>query len=331
MTTQEINAELHSIITQTTLPQAVRLSLTYLKRLYPTLDSGELYSKIRFKANPSLAFQKSELSHAVLKYNEDGAYIELTLNFLATFGSSSPLPSHYSETVLQNADGDGVLKDFLDIFNHNLEKNIFPIWEKHRYYARYQHDLNDGFSKYILSFIGLYQQVENHQCRLDLHKLIPYLGLILLKQRSISTVLPILRHYLSHEHIFIEECIEKKVTIPAWQQVSLGEDNCALGKNFLIGDSIRSKNTMFRILLKSMPWNDLNAYSPVGTKMDDLAELLRFLFSEPLAYETVLEIDQEDICQLSLGDKQTSYLGVNTIIGNAENNLQVHFSQQGNR
>lgn len=119
--------------------------------------------------------------------------------------------------------------------------------------------------------------------------------------------------------------------IPSWQQVSLGQENCKLGKSFLIGESIRSKNTMFRITLKSMPWDDLNAYSPMGTKMEELAELILFLFSEPLDYETVLEIDQVNIRKFSLGDSQSSYLGVNTVIGNSDNNLQVHFNQQGNK
>ncbi|MDD2839012.1 MAG: type VI secretion system baseplate subunit TssG, partial [Sulfuricurvum sp.] len=193
MKTEEINNTLNEIVARATLPQAIRISMQYLREYYPQMKTDDLYKKIYFRANPSLSFQKSDLSTAVLKRNDEGMFIELTLNFLAVFGSSSPLPSHYCEMVLQSVDSDNVLRDYLDIFNHHLQNLVYPIWMKYRYYIHYQYDMKDQFSKYMLSLLGLYHEHQSQTSRLNLQKLMPYLGILSMRQKSAGMLIPILR------------------------------------------------------------------------------------------------------------------------------------------
>jgi type VI secretion system protein ImpH len=326
MNTQDINKALKDVVAKATLPQAIRLCVHYLSDYYPKLDTDELYKKIRFKANPSLAFQKSELSSASLQHNNDGVYIELTLNFLAIFGSSSPLPSHYCEMVLQSADTDHVLRDFLDIFNHNIQKFVYPIWVKHRYYIQYQNDLKDPFSKYMLSILGLYHEHQSKTSSLDLQKLMPYMGILSMRQKSSGTLLAILRHYLNHSDITIRQCVTDTVAIPTWQYSQLGSDNCSLGKNFLVGESIKTNSIKFRIVLNSAAWNELAAYGVEGTKMKELNDLIAFMLDEPLKYDVALKVSKKDIQRCTLSDDQSGYLGVNSVIGIPQENLEVIFA-----
>ena len=95
----------------------------------------------------------------------------VTINFLSIFGASSPMPSSYCEMVLNSMDENRLLYDFLNIFNHNIEKFVYPVWERNRYYAQYQRDLSDKFSKYVLSFLGLYSYSTKKTDTLNLQKL----------------------------------------------------------------------------------------------------------------------------------------------------------------
>lgn len=308
-----------------TLPQAVRMVVYYLKVRYPHEDYEKLYNKIRFKANPSLAFQKSELSKVQVIENGEDVCVELTLNFLSIFGSSSPLPSHYSETVLKDLDSNEVLKDYLNIFNHHLQKLIFPIWIKHRYYMQYQSDLKDNFSKYMLSFIGLIEEHKNKKSLLNLHKLLPYLGTLSMRVKSTGMLVSILRHYLSHQEIEINQCEIDTVAIPSWQYCALGVKNTTLNSDTCIGKFVKCRSTKFSILLKNALWNYLYEFSIYGKKMLELKELIEFMLKQPLHYDLKLQVPKKEVQMCQLTAQNSAYLGVNTVIGNSEQNLNVTF------
>ncbi len=323
---EEINEALEGIVTKATLPQAVRIALHYLKDYYPTLDAPELTEKIRYRANPSLSFQKSEIANAELKRNDDGVYVELTLNFLSIFGSASPLPSHYSETVLRSTDGEGPLRDFLDLFNHRLERFVYPVWLKHRYYIQHRNDLGDDFSKYVLSLMGLYGEHGREQRRLKLRKLLPYAGILGIRTPSSGILLTVLRRYLGHERIAIEQCVAHTVPIPEWQQCALGSGNCSLGMDFLAGETVTSLTGKFRIRLLEADWEELMEYGVHGERMGDLRELMDFVLREPFKYEVILHVPEAQVTRCELASKASGYLGINTVIGLPQGDLDVNFA-----
>lgn len=329
MQLEKINLKLNGKVSKYILPQAIRVTIIYLKMFYPNENRENLYKRIIFKANPSLSFQKSEIKEIKFLEFEKNIKVEITLNFLGIFGSSSPLPSHYSEMVLQSLDIDRVLYDFLNLFNHHLQKFIYPIWEKHRYYIQFKKDLSDKFSKYILSFLGLYSNTIENNSLLNFSKLLPYVGILSMKYKSAGTLKSILRHYLSHKDIEIIQCIPDKYNIPNWQYSSLGKENIFLGENFLIGESVISKNGKFRILLKNVTTDDLIKYSILGKKMDELNDLISFSLKEPLKYEVSLEIKKERKIQLKLNQEKKRFLGINCWIGELGGDEQILMVQKG--
>jgi len=324
-----INDKVNSSIKKYKLPQAIRVVTSYLKQFYPKEDSKNLYKRVIFKANHSLAFQKSEIKEIYFIEVQKEIKVEITLNFLGIFGSSSPLPSHYSELILYNVDADKVLYDFLNLFNHHLQRFVYPIWEKHRYYIQYKNDLSDLFSKYILSFLGLYSHHKNPNSSLNLKKLIPYIGILSMKHKSVGTLKSILRHYLSHKDIDIIQCIPSKYQIPSWQHCSLGDSNMSLGSDFLIGESIVSKNSKFRILLKNATSDDLIKYSIHGNMMTELNNLVSFSLNEPLEHEVCLEIKKDEKKELLLYEDDERFLGVNCWIGDSTEDEQIIMAQKG--
>lgn len=329
MQLEKINKDLENLIKKIPLPQAIRITCIYLRDFYPKEDFEKLYERIIFKSNPSLSFQKSEINNIEFISDNDEVKVEITLNFLGIFGSSSPLPSHYSERVLSSLENDKILYDFLNLFNHHLQRFVFPIWKKHRYYVKYKKDLNDGFSKYLLSILG-FHSTKQINSSLNLQKLIPYIGILSMKYKSAGTLKAILRHYLAHNNIEIIQCIPSKYIIPAWQLSSLGNDNISLGSDFLIGETVVSKNSKFRILLKDIKSKDIIKYSSLGDKLSQIKNLISFCLKEPLEYEVCLEIKKEEKTQFKIDEKEEKYLGINCWIGESNFDEEITMIQKDN-
>jgi len=323
MSVIELNEKIKPAVMKYSLPQGVRVSMTYLRDLYPKETPQVLYERLRFKSNPSLSFAKSEISKIEFVETSKGKNVEITLNFLGLFGAASPLPSHYCEMVLDSADTDEVLKDFLNLFNHHLQKMLYPIWERQRYYIQYQSGLEDKFSKYMLSILGLYSETQVKSSNLNFQKLLPYIGLLSMRQKSAGTLTSILRHYLGHDELEIVQCIEMNEAIPSWQLGALGEENCTLGSDSLIGESVRTKGSKFQILLRNISFDGLYKYSLHGEKMGELQELISLALNEPLEHELCLEIKKEDTEPFELSKH---YLGINCFAGAVQEDAKIILS-----
>jgi len=327
MSLEFINDKIKKIVTQLTLPQAIRLSCINLRKFYLNEEFEDLYEKIIFKSNPSLSFPHCEVSKIEFIENEQRVKVEITLNFLGIFGSSSPMPTHLSEMVLNSLEKDKVLYDFLTLFNHHIQKFIYPIWEKNRYYIQYKNDLSDRFSKYILSFLGLHSQGIANK-KLHLSKLIPYMGLLTMRYKSASTIRSVLRHYLDYDDINVNQCILSKFKIPSFQYANLGGNNVNLGKNFVIGNYVMNKNLKFQIVLNDVEQKELLSYSILGEKDKELKELISFILDEPLDYEVVLHIKKENKSTFVLSSESNNYLGVNSWIGTTHYDENIVLAQK---
>lgn len=324
----EINSALEAQMKKCSLPQAIRQVSSYLRFFYPDAKASYIYEKIQFKANPSLAFPKSELAEVYLKETRHGVKAYMVLNFMTLFGSASPLPTHYSEEVLSSIDTDKVLVDFLDMFNHHLQKFVYPIWEKQRYYIQYQRDLGDKFSKYMLSILGLYSQSQIKTSKLNFLKLMPYIGLLSMRQKSAATMVSIIRHYLSHDAIDLDQCIPTQVIIDPSQYALLGTENCQLGGDLLLGESVKSHSGKFRILISDIAWDELYSFSVLGPKIQELKELVTFALNEPLEYDVCLYVKKEQMRSCSLEEERPFYLGINTWIGEPSHNEKFYFNNK---
>jgi type VI secretion system protein ImpH len=324
-TIELINQSLEKVVTNITLPIAIRLVMTILKRMYPDRDFDWLYELILFKTNPSLSFQSSDVNYVFFSITDDESDIkvEMQLNFLSIFGTSSPLPYHYNEAVLEDSYNDKVLLDFLDMYNHRLKKLIYPIWRKQRYYIQYENDLKDSFSGYILSILGLHDEAYMKETSLDLHKLLPFAGVLSMKQKSTETLLSILKHYFSHKYIRIEEGIISKSTLPKDQYVMLGDDNCSLGVDMSIGEFTLTRNLKFRIHFDKISWEELQNFSKNGIKRKQLRVLLNYIQTDPLDYDFTVTINKDKIKPCIMGKDNEVYLGVNGWIGNVDEDKTI--------
>ena len=312
---KQINHSLKEEVPSLTLPSAIHLVGRYLALFYPEKSSKELYEHVSFSANPSLSFPKSEISNIFFKERNNQIEVKVELNFLNLFGAGTPLPIHYAETIKEDYGEEQVLLDFLNLFNHHLHKLIYPIWKDVRYYVSYQQDLKDKHSKQMLSILGLYPQSQEKEHELDFNKLLPFLGMLSLKQKSSGTLASIMRHYIGHDSISIDECILSRANIPEWQKKSLGDREAILGESLICGNFVTVSNLKFRINLHDVPWYYLKDFSLFGSKLNELKDLVSFTLNEPLGFELALHINEQNIKLCSLNESSDVMLGVNSWVG----------------
>jgi len=318
-----INESVSGSIKNRNLPAAIRVILKILSSFHPEKGFDELYDLLIFKSNPSLSFPKSDIEKVEFNISGNNVIVEITTNFLSIFGSSSPLPMHYNEKILQDANENRILTDFLDMLNHRLKRLIYQIWKKQRYHIEFKQDLSDRFSKYFLSIIGLYSQSKNRTVKLDIHRLLPLSGILSMQQKSAETIALILRYYFYHEKIYIQEFLVSKSKIPKSQFAHLGKKNTKLGQDISLGTFVLTRMHKIRIVFEDIEWSMLTKFSSNGGIKEIIEELMLLINKEQLEYEVLVSIKKEEVKECKLNGNYL--LGVNSWAGRVSSKQDIIF------
>lgn len=309
-----------------TLPVAIQYVIRILKSFYPHESQEALYDRILFKTNPSLSFPKSDIQDISFRLMEENIRVDITLNYLSIFGASSPLPSHYSEKVLEDRTGKHILYDMLNMLNHPLKKMLYPIWEMQRYYIRYRPDLQDTFSKYLASFFGLRETLTQEQgalTELDLHKFFAFGSTLSMHHQTSSTLRAFLQHYFDYNRISIIENIIAKTFLSENQQAILGKENNQLGTSMSIGTFLLSRTLSYRIVFHDVAWEDLPAFGANGRIRKKLEILLKALLKTPLKHETAITVNHDEIRPCIMGENLS--IGIQSWIGSVQEDQTITF------
>lgn len=97
----------------------------------------------------------------------------------------------------------------------------------------------------------------------------------------------------------------------------------------MIGEFVKNKTSKFRILFKNATAKDMVTYSILGDKMDELNNLIRFIFHEPLYYDVCLHIKKKKKVPLKLISDEERYLGINSWLGEPSYDEKIIITQKG--
>lgn len=289
--------------------------LERLAAAHPRMDEERLYDYLEFQANPSLGFPGSDIEHAQFFEEHGELRARLRLNLVGLFGGSSPLPAFYNEQALgDNAEGNPT-RMFLDLFNDRLQRLLLPIWRKYRYHARFQSSANDPYSGHLFALIGLGSEQIRQAQELNWKRLLPYLGLLSLRAHSAALIESVLRYYFKHAELFIEQCLERRVSILGEQRNRLGLANSRLGEDTVLGERVRDRGGKFRIHVRQLGWSRFHEFLPSGSGYQPFCALVRFTLRDPLDYDIRLELRQDEIHDLRIGEDNPCRLGWTTWLG----------------
>jgi type VI secretion system protein ImpH len=302
-------------IREYSLFQAVLLVVDRLRVAHPHLSEDDLYDQLEFQANPSLGFPGSDVDR--LEFFEESGQMRarLRFNLIGLVGSGSPLPAFYGEQALGDSEDGNSTRHFLDLFHHRLQRLMLLIWKKYRYRASFEGGAVDPFSTQLFALIGLGSEEIRRAKELNWKRLLPYLGLLSLRAHSAALIEAVLRYYFKHAALIIEQCIERRVEIIDEQRNRLGHANSFLGKDLVLGEQVRDRSGKFRIHIRELDWERFHEFLPIGFGYQPLCALVRFTLRDPLDYDIRLELRQEEIRELRIGEQNACRLGWTSWLG----------------
>ncbi|MDD6088900.1 MAG: type VI secretion system baseplate subunit TssG [Desulfovibrionaceae bacterium] len=293
--------------------QAVRLIALRERKRY---HSEEDFLRRGLKIIPelSLSHPATDIAHIEQEANPSDPQslrYAITATFLALYGTSSPLPTFYTEELLEEERADeSVSREFLNIFNRTLytlyclggcHYNLpLRTWEQQdpemleMQYALFGSG-SEAFRRGAGTAYG------------DLR----FTGLFLQHSRSAYNLAIYLKLRTGIEHLEIDQCVERMMPIP-------GNCHCILGRSRIgetpVGIRMRDAMGAFRIHLYNLDETLLPKFEPGGEGRKLLENSVRQFLRMPLEYEIVLHTHRHAPVPAILGEK--TRLGINSYFPN---------------
>jgi type VI secretion system protein ImpH len=251
---------------------------------------------LRFRANPTFAFPPGEIA-AVKPHAALPGVLDVTVNLIGLYGPSSPLPTVFTERVLDQDTG-GAVADFLDLFNHRLTGLLFQIWKHYRHDLRYETGASDPLSLAAGTLMGLLP-LPGGALEGARSALLPYTGLLAMASRSADTVSRVLGHYLGLD-CRVEEFVLRRIAIPSDLCCRLGGPR-ELGVDSVIGESVQDIAGHCRIWAGPMPFARYLEFLPDGRSYAGLQDAIEFVVNGPLSRDLGLIIHAGEASGWGLG------------------------------
>ena len=269
---------------------------------------------IRIKPNLSLAFPPSDVEKVEEAGDGDNRRFLVTANFLGLYGSSSPLPTFYTEDLLDEESLDeSTSRDFIDIVNRHLFTLLFSCWSKYRIHLRVLEEKSPQQIEQLFCLLGLGEPIPRQSIPRP-ERLLRYIGLFTQFPRSASGLKTLLQDALGGIPVDVIQCIYRKAAIPQNQKLRLGVSESSLGVDSYIGEEIDDRMGKFRTQLGPMTKGDYLRFTPGQENFDWLVLLTTMYFVEPLEYDIEVIMARNEVQSVVLGDETRSILGVDSWI-----------------
>lgn len=138
---------------------------------------------LRIRPDLSLGFPASDVARIVETQGGPAGY-RVTVSFLGLYGASSPLPTFYTEDLIDEMLADSTTtRDFLDIFHHQLYILLFRCWSKYRQFVKVVEEESPEDLEKLFCLMGL-GEPELRKVAGGQYGLLRYLGLFTQHPRS---------------------------------------------------------------------------------------------------------------------------------------------------
>lgn len=298
--------------------QAVRLIRLMLRRREECGVKGASSIEghfLRVRPELTLGFPTADIAGiAKVPLEKDEYRFIINATFLGLYGTSSPLPSFYTEDLLFEAGDDrSVTRDFIDIINTPVYRLFLLSLLKYNLFLQICEEKNEEYLERIYCLTGISESVKPADDGEETRRsLLRYAGIISQHPRSALGLKTILSDALNGIPVKIRQCIPQMVSIPDDQQSSLGMVNATLGEDLYIGSEIPDCMGKFRIIIGPVPTQMFSACLPGGAALKRAVFLVDNYLNAPLEYDFELLFDPAAMPAISLGDASSAILGVNS-------------------
>jgi type VI secretion system protein ImpH len=298
--------------------QLVRLLERYYRPAARVGGQGPASAELlRFRPDDSLGFPARDVTslETIHAPGSESPRFRITTSFLGLYGSTSPLPSFYSEEILWTDPEDNRVRDFLDLFHHRLLSLFYRSWYKYHYQTEFEHEKDDRFTPRLFALIGLGSPALRQGAGLpDPRRFIHFSALFHQRPHSASALENLLYDYFDEIPVEIEQCTPHWIPIHEEQLSSLGRRNCRLGVDCAVGSSVLGRGGSFRIKIGPMDYERFLKFLPDQEDYRTLRSIVGLFISDRLEFDVLVRVRRWARPQLiSKGPAQSfSRLGWNT-------------------
>ncbi|NVN91513.1 MAG: type VI secretion system baseplate subunit TssF [Desulfuromonadales bacterium] len=304
-----LNNDLLSNGHEFTFPQVMRIARMQLGAGgRDTLPEIPWQKRVRVRPDLSFAFPPAD----VVRVERDDSDLLVTTTFLGLYGSSSPLPTFYTEDLMDEASGDSsVSRDFLDILHQRLYQLYFACWSKYRLFIRVAEEKNHLDRERLFCLIGLGEK-ELRDSVPDAWTLLRYTGLLTQFPRSAEGLQTLLRDALGILRLEVEQCVLRRVPIPADQRMRMGAPRIRLGTTTVLGSVVSDRMGKFRILIGPLKKRAFDQFLPGAPLYVKLVALVRLYILDPFDFDLKVTLAAHEAGPIRLGDPLGPRLGWTT-------------------
>lgn len=293
--------------------QAMRLLGILARGSEDPAEEGYGTGAVRVRPELSLAFPAADV--AGIEKREEGYLV--TARFLGLYGPASPLPTFYTEELLDEAAADAsATREFLDIVNHRLYTLFYACAAKYHLFFQVAEEEKEEVIERLFCLAGLGESKARQRLP-DPQSLLRYTGLLSQNPRSALGLRTLLGDALGVP-VEVIQCIRRRLPIPPEQRAQLGMSGCTLGADAVIGSEKEDRMGMFRLRIGPLKRQEYSTFLPGGAARQRLSDLVQTYLHRFLAWDMELLLAPGEAPAARLGAPQGSRLGWDAWIGSAE-------------
>jgi len=234
---------------------------------------------IHVRPNLSLAFPETDIDN--IRQLADQSY-QITANFMGLYGVSSPLPTFYTEDLLDEYRHDfHAQRDLFDLINRTIYPLLIKAWLKSKPLISFYETNQKSLLSIIFSFIGI-KKPEIYSQQPGMAELIRFAGLFSTYPKSALGLQTILSGVFSNAKVNVIQCALKIVPIPVSQRCEIGLNCSTLGTDGHLGSQIRDRSNNIIIELSEISESLFRMCMPGNVEYRRLVFLVRYYLVDPL-------------------------------------------------
>jgi len=281
------------------------------------IDEEELSRTVRVRPELSLDFPQTDIS-SVKEIPGDAPHYLITATFLGIYGVSSPLPTFYTEDLMDEATQDmTVMRDFLDIVNTPLYPLFFRCWSKYRQAVKVVEEDDPVYLERLFCLLGLGTDKLRQGIPRD-QALLRYIGLFTQSPRSALSLQTLLSDALDVRHLDIIQCVPRVAIIPEDQRCLLGLSAANLGTDTYLGLEMADRMGAFRVRIGPVDAGAFGRLFPDKVEFSVLKGLIHLYLDQPLQWDLEVSLGAEEARTVCLGGPRWCRLGWETWVFSGE-------------
>lgn len=266
---------------------------------------------VRLRSDAGLGFPKSDVSAIENLGDHHSPPYRLTAAFMGLYGTTSPLPNFYSESIIMDEQEGGPMRAFFDLFNHRMLSLFFRSWTKYRPHVLFRPGGKDEFSDRLFSLAGLSSRGTKENAHFPAVRSLRFLGLLSQKPHSAESLAEMVRGYF-HLPAEVKQFVPSRIPLEEDQKAKLGKQNCRLGEDLALGDLVPDRMGKFQVSVGPVGYDDYLTFLPGRENLEALKGLARLFSPDWLDFDLQVTLKGEETPRLGVALSHESYLGWTT-------------------